>query len=69
MVTATANGRLELVSVRIDPSVVNPQEVPMLQDLVVAAVNDAIRRAQQIAREEMQQVTGLPIPDFLGGGA
>jgi DNA-binding YbaB/EbfC family protein len=68
MVTATANGRLELVRLSIDPSVVNAGDVEMLQDLVVAAVNEVMRRAQEVAREEIQQVTGFPIPNLLGGG-
>jgi DNA-binding YbaB/EbfC family protein len=67
MVTATANGRLELVSLKLDPSVVNPGDLDMLQDLVMAAVNEAVRRAQELAREEIRQATGLPIPDLLGG--
>jgi DNA-binding YbaB/EbfC family protein len=68
MVTATANGRLELVRLSIDPSVVNSGDLAMLQDLVLAAVNEVMRRAQEVAREEIQQVTGLPIPNLLGGG-
>ena len=68
MVTAAANGRLELVRLNIDPSVVNSRDLEMLQDLVVAAVNEVMRRAQEVAREEIQQVTGFPIPNILGGG-
>jgi DNA-binding YbaB/EbfC family protein len=67
MVAVTANGALEIVRVKVDPSVVNPNDIEMLQDLVVAAVNEAIRRSQEVAREEIQQATGLPIPDLLGG--
>ena len=67
MVTAKVNGRLELVEVRIDPGAVDPNEVEMLQDLVAAAVNQALQRAQELMREELQQVTGLPIADLLGG--
>jgi DNA-binding protein YbaB len=52
----------------IDPSVVNAGDLEMLQDLVVAAVNEVMRRAQEVAREEIQQVTGFPIPNLLGGG-
>jgi DNA-binding protein YbaB len=59
------------VGVRIDPSVVDAQDVEMLQDLVMAAINEALRRAQEAARDELQQATGLPIPNLfgvLGGG-
>jgi len=66
MVEATANGRMELVSVRIDPQAVDPRDVEMLQDLVVAAVNQALRRAQEMSQEAMQQAVGLPLGDVLG---
>lgn len=63
MVTATVNGRLELLSIRIDPTAVNPQDIEMLQDLIVAAVNSAIRRSQEMVKEEMGKVAGeLNIP-------
>lgn len=63
MVTVIVNGRLELVRVQIDPSLLESPDREMLQDLVVAAVNDGIRAAQQLVAEEMQKVTGgLPIP-------
>lgn len=66
-VAVTANARLELVSVRVDPELVDPGDLDMLQDLFVAAANEALRRAQEIAREEFRQATGLPLPDFMGG--
>ncbi len=66
MVEVTANGRMELVSVRIDPQAVDPRDVEMLQDLVVAAVNQALRRAQEMSQEAMQQAVGLPLGDVLG---
>lgn len=66
-VTATVNGKLELVGLRVDPGAVDPAEVEMLQDLVIAAVNEGLRRAREIAREEFQQATGLPLPDLWGG--
>ena len=63
MVTAVVNGRLEVVRVHIDPSLLESPDREMLQDLVVAAVNDGIRAAQRLVAEEMQKVTGgLPIP-------
>lgn len=66
MVTAVVNGRQELVSLTIDPSVVKPEDVGMLQDLVVAAVNRGIRLAREAAQEEMNQLTGgIPLPGIL----
>ena len=63
MVTVVVNGRLEVVRVHIDPSLFETPDREMLQDLVVAAMNDGIRAAQQLVAEEMQKVTGgLPIP-------
>jgi DNA-binding YbaB/EbfC family protein len=63
MVTAVVNGRLEVVSLRIDPEVLKSGDLEMLQDLVVAAVNQGIRSAQAAVAEEMKKVTGgLKIP-------
>jgi DNA-binding YbaB/EbfC family protein len=63
MVTVTANGRQEVLSVKIEPEVVNPDDVEMLQDLIQAAVNDALRKAQELVAQEMSKVTGgLKIP-------
>ncbi len=67
MVTARVNGKLELVSIQIDRQAVDPRDVEMLQDLIAAAVNEALRRAQELAREELQRATGLPISTLLGG--
>jgi DNA-binding YbaB/EbfC family protein len=58
MVTAVVNGRLEVVSVRIDPSVLATPDREMLQDLVVAAVNAAIGAAQRMMGEEMGKLSG-----------
>jgi hypothetical protein len=57
-VTATATGRQELVSIAIDPDVVDPADVEMLQDLVTAAVNDALRTARSEAERRMAAITG-----------
>ena len=66
MVTVTANGRQEILSVKIDPSVVSMQDVEMLEDLVLAAVNEALRKSQEIITEEMSKVTGgLKIPGLM----
>lgn len=63
MVTVVANGRQQILSIRISSEVVDPQDVEMLQDLVVAAVNEALKKAQEMVAEEMSRITGgLPIP-------
>jgi DNA-binding YbaB/EbfC family protein len=63
VVTATVTGKQEVVSVTIDPSAVDPADVEMLQDLVVAAINDAIRASRALEAEKMAAVTGgLKIP-------
>jgi DNA-binding YbaB/EbfC family protein len=63
VVTATVTGKQELVSLTIDPSAVDPDDVEMLQDLVVAAVNDALRGSRELAEQKMAAVTGgLRIP-------
>lgn len=65
MVTATVSGDLKLVSIKIDPSVVDPADVEMLEDLIAAAVNEAFKRAQQMVSEEMSSVTsglGINLP-------
>jgi DNA-binding YbaB/EbfC family protein len=58
VVKAQVTGKQELISVTIDPSAVDPADVDMLQDLVVAAVNDALRISRQVAEEKMAAVTG-----------
>ena len=63
MVTVTANGRQEIVSLKIEPEVVNPEDIEMLQDLVQAAVNDALRKSQEMVQQEMSKITGgMKIP-------
>ena len=57
-VTATVTGKQELVSITIDPKVVDPSDVEMLQDLVTAAVNDALRTARTEGESRMAAVTG-----------
>jgi len=66
-VTAVVNGKGEVVSITLDKDVVDPEDVEMLQDLITAAVNDGVRRVQQIAAEKMNRVTGgLRIPGLTG---
>jgi DNA-binding YbaB/EbfC family protein len=66
MVKIVMNGRQEILSIRIDPEVVNREEVEMLQDLIAAAMNEAIRKSQEMVQEEMKKITGgLSIPGLL----
>lgn len=63
MVSATVNGRHELISLTIDKEAIDPGDPQMLQDLVIAAVNDAMRKAQEMIQAEMGQLTGgIKIP-------
>lgn len=63
MVTAVVSGKQQLVDLKIEPAAVDPDDVEMLQDLVTAAVNEAIKQSQQMAQEEMSKITGgLNIP-------
>jgi len=66
MVEAVVNGRQELVSLRIDPEVVVPDDVEMLQDLILAAVNEALNRSREMMAQEMSKLTGgMQIPGLL----
>ena len=58
MVTVTRTGKGEMRALRVDPKLIDPAEMEMLQDLVVAAHNDAKRKVETVAAEEMQKVTG-----------
>ncbi|MCY4485765.1 MAG: YbaB/EbfC family nucleoid-associated protein [Deltaproteobacteria bacterium] len=58
MVRVTVNGQFMLVSIKVDPAVIDPEEVEMLEDLVRAAVNEGLRRAREMASEEMSKLTG-----------
>lgn len=63
MVTVTANGAMDIVAVKIDPEVVKSGDAEMLQDLVMAAANDALRKSRDMMAEAMKSVTGgLRIP-------
>jgi nucleoid-associated protein EbfC len=62
MVTATLNGAKQLLAIKIDPEVVSKDDIEMLQDLIVAAVNDAHRKAD----EEMQKKMGGMLPPGMG---
>ncbi|MDE0028734.1 MAG: YbaB/EbfC family nucleoid-associated protein [Deltaproteobacteria bacterium] len=58
MVRVTVNGQFMLSSIKVDPAVIDPEEVEMLEDLVRAAVNEGLRRAREMASEEMSKLTG-----------
>lgn len=58
VVRVVANGRQELVSIEIKPEAVDPEDVEMLQDLVLTAVNDALKKAQEMVSSEMGKLTG-----------
>ncbi|MBN1249783.1 MAG: YbaB/EbfC family nucleoid-associated protein [Anaerolineae bacterium] len=63
MVTLTINGALDVLSIKLDPEVVDPDDVEMLQDLVLAAVNEGIQKAQAMVADRMAALTGgLGIP-------
>jgi len=63
VVKAQVSGQKQLVSIKIDPSAVDPEDVEMLEDLIVAAVQDATERAQQLAEDKMSALTGgMKIP-------
>ncbi len=63
MVRVIVNGKFEVVSLKIEKDVVNPEDIEMLQDLITAAVNEGIRKSQEMASSEMAKITGgLGIP-------
>ncbi len=68
MVTAVVNGRYELVSLKIEKQVVDPEDIEMLQDLIIAAVTNAMTKMRERAKAEMSKLTGglnipgMPIP-------
>ncbi len=67
MVTVTANGALQVVSVKIDPEVLKSGDAEMLQDLLMAATNDALRKSREMMTEEMKKLTGgIPLPNIPG---
>ncbi len=66
MIKVVANGRQQVVSIAIEKDVVDPEDVEMLQDLVLAAVNDALTKAQEMVAAEMGKVTGgFNLPGFM----
>jgi DNA-binding YbaB/EbfC family protein len=67
MVTVTANAKQELQRIKIDPEVVDVDEIDMLEDLIIAAVNQALEKAQQAANEHLQKEAGGMLPNLPGG--
>lgn len=68
MVSVVVNGKNELVSIKIEKDVVDPEDIEMLEDLVLAAVNEGLRKSQELAQSEMSQITkGLNIPGMPPG--
>lgn len=66
MVKVVANGRQEIVSIRIEKEVVDPEDVDMLQDLILAAVNEALVQSQKMVSDEMSKLTGgMSIPGLM----
>lgn len=69
VVRAAANGHGDLLEVKIDPAAVDPSDVSLLEDLVLAAVGEALRKARDLAAEKMKAVTGgLSLPGLPGLG-
>lgn len=63
MVVVVVNGKNEVQSVKIEPDVVDPDDIDMLQDLIVAATNQAVQRAAEMMQQELSAVTGgMPMP-------
>lgn len=58
VVTVIANGKKEIVEITIDPSVIDPDDVEMLQDLIMAAANEALRMSEEMMQNEMGKITG-----------
>jgi DNA-binding YbaB/EbfC family protein len=58
MVVARVTGKQQVVAIKIDPAAVDPEDLDMLQDLVVAAVNEAIKKSQDLVQQEMSKITG-----------
>ena len=66
MIKVVANGAQKIVSIQIEQEVVNPDDVEMLQDLVLAAIYDALNKAEKMASDEMSKITGgLKIPGMM----
>ena len=67
MVNVTASGKQNIVSIKMDPTVVTPEDVEMLEDLIVAATNQALEKSKNLAQEEMQKIAGGVLGGMPGG--
>lgn len=66
MVQATVNGQFNVTAIKIEPSVINVEEKEMLEDLILAAINDGVRKAREMVSSEMTKLTGgLKIPGMM----
>ena len=66
MVCAVVNGKQELLELKIEPEIVNPKDVEMLEELICAAVNKAMENSREIVGQEMSKITGgISLPGFL----
>ena len=66
VVSATVNGKKEIISIKIDPDVIDPEDSDMLEDLIIAAVNDAMKKADEYSGQTMGKLTGgLNIPGLM----
>jgi DNA-binding YbaB/EbfC family protein len=67
MVTVVVNGRQEILSINIEPEVIDPDDQEMLQDLILAAINDGLAKARNMVNEEMGKLTGgINLPNIPG---
>jgi nucleoid-associated protein EbfC len=63
MVTVTVTGRQEIKDIKLDPVCVDPRDIPMLEALIIAAVNQGIKKSKELSSEEMKKLTGgIPLP-------
>jgi DNA-binding YbaB/EbfC family protein len=58
MVKASVNGKMKLTALTIDPEILNPEEVEILEEIITAAINEALQKAQDLAQEKMNAITG-----------
>lgn len=66
VVSATVNGKKEVISIKIDPDVIDPEDSDMLEDLIIAAINDAMKKADEYSGQTMGKLTGgLNIPGLM----
>lgn len=66
MVKAVANGRQELLSIKIDPEIIESQDIEILEDLIVAAINDVMKKSQELVSQEITKISGgLRIPGLI----